>query len=534
MSSSSSPGTPDSTGAPVFSSSTPQPSGDSVLDLVNGSLSGSGLLPEFNSSFLQKVSGQGTAGLCAWAATFITCHQIYQYLRWYTNPAEQRWIVRILFFVPIYALESWLSLLFLNNDYYYVYFNAFRDCYEAFVIYNFLALCYEYLGGEGNIMSEIRGKPIKSSCVYGTCCLAGHSYNISFLRFCKQATLQFCVIKPVMAFIIIWLQSKGHYADGDWDTKKGYLYITLIYNFSISLALYALFLFYFATKDLLRPFDPVLKFFTIKSVIFLSFWQGVLLAILENMDLIPPLNNGEDEKLQIGTVSAGYQNFFICIEMLFAAIALRYAFPISVYLGDACTSGDGVGRTVTMQSISSSLKETMNPRDIMTDAIHNFHPQYQQYTQYSSDNKRFQAQRHEQQQQHQPTQAKHHSQQQSTRNTGKSSNPGVVLKPTQREFETAINRQSGSPPTHYSSGFYGLEEMHKQNPTGGSSRHKRNESYDRVGDGAESTPSSTSHSARPPQPGAFEGGPNAAAAPRLSKVTNTEKTLLLSSDDEFQ
>lgn len=26
----------------------------------------------------------------------------------------------------------------------------------------------------------------------------------------------------------------------------------------------------------------------------------------------------------------------------------------------------------------------------MTDAIHNFHPQYQQYTQYSSDNKRFQ------------------------------------------------------------------------------------------------------------------------------------------------
>lgn len=43
----------------------------------------------------------------------------------------------------------------------------------AFVIYNFLSLCYEYLGGEGNIMSEIRGKPIKSSCLYGTCCLAG-------------------------------------------------------------------------------------------------------------------------------------------------------------------------------------------------------------------------------------------------------------------------------------------------------------------------------------------------------------------------
>lgn len=58
------------------------------------------------------------------------------------------------------------------------------------------------------------------------------------------------------------------------SVHSGYLYITIIYNFSVSLALYALFLFYFATMDLLRPFEPVLKFITIKAVIFLSFWQG--------------------------------------------------------------------------------------------------------------------------------------------------------------------------------------------------------------------------------------------------------------------
>ena len=55
---------------------------------------------------------------------------------------------------------------------------------------------------------------------------------------------------------------------------SGYLYITLVYNVSVSLALYALFLFYLATRELLQPFEPVLKFFTIKAVIFLSFWQG--------------------------------------------------------------------------------------------------------------------------------------------------------------------------------------------------------------------------------------------------------------------
>merc|ERR1719381_421634 len=68
---------------------------------------------------------------------------------------------------------------------------------------------------------------------------------------------------------------------------------------------------------------------------------------------------------------------------------MKYAFPISVYLTDSAAGGRSSGG-VNMQSISSTLRETMNPRDIVTDAIHNFHPQYQQYTQYSSDNKRFQ------------------------------------------------------------------------------------------------------------------------------------------------
>lgn len=142
-------------------------------------------------------------------------------------------------------------------------------------------------------------------------------------------------------------------------------------------------MFYFATRDLLTPFEPVLKFCTIKSVIFLSFRQGVGLDIFEKAKVISPIVDNAATVTSAGTVSAGYQNFFIFIEMLFAAIALRYAFPYQVY-ARRCI-GDGHGRSVTMQSISSSLEKTMNPKDIMTSAIHNFHLQYQQYTQYSSE-----------------------------------------------------------------------------------------------------------------------------------------------------
>uniref|UniRef100_A0A3B5L7W8 Transmembrane protein 184ba n=1 Tax=Xiphophorus couchianus TaxID=32473 RepID=A0A3B5L7W8_9TELE len=242
----------------------------------------------------------------------------------------------------------------------------------AFVIYNFLSLCFEYLGGESAIMAEIRGKPIESSCCYGTCCLRGRPFSIGFLRFCKQATLQFCVVKPLMAAVAVLLQACGRYRDGDLDVAGGYLYVSIVYNVSVSLALYALFLFYSSTRELLSPYRPMLKFLTVKSVIFLSFWQGMLLAILEKCGAIPQINS-PGVSVGEGTVAAGYQNFIICIEMFFAALALRHAFTYQVYMDKS--------RCAPMKSISSSLKETMSPGDMVQDAIHNFSPAYQQYTQ---------------------------------------------------------------------------------------------------------------------------------------------------------
>ncbi|ELK09227.1 Transmembrane protein 184A [Pteropus alecto] len=204
--------------------------------------------------------------------------QIYLHLRFYTVPNEQRYIIRLLLIVPVYAFSSWLSLLLLGARQHYIYLDSMRDCYEAFVIYSFLSLCFQYLGGESTIMAEIRGKPVQSSCLYGTCCLRGVAYSVGFLRFCKQATLQFCVVKPVMALVTIVLQAVGKYHDGDFRCH------------------------------------------------------------------LPPRR-----KLRVRV-----------------------------------TGGEGAevaGPGAPLQSISSGLKETVSPRDIVQDAIHNFSPTYQHYAQ---------------------------------------------------------------------------------------------------------------------------------------------------------
>lgn len=113
----------------------------------------------------------------------------------------------------------------------------------------------------------------------------------------------------------------------------------------------------------------------------------MLLAVLEKAGVISPIYSIDGEiSAGMGTVAAGYQNFIICIEMLMAAVGLWVAFPHRIYARNAastCTSEAATtnGRNVSLQSISSNLKETMNPKDIMADAIRNFHPQYQEYTQ---------------------------------------------------------------------------------------------------------------------------------------------------------
>ena len=54
------------------------------------------------------------------------------------------------------------------------------------------------------------------------------------------------------SFFFLLLVQGGLYAEGDLAPDRGYLYIAIVYNISIFLALTALMVFYAATKDLLK------------------------------------------------------------------------------------------------------------------------------------------------------------------------------------------------------------------------------------------------------------------------------------------
>lgn len=72
------------------------------------------------------------------------------------------------------------------------------------------------------------------------------------------------------------------------------------------------------TRACAAPFSPVPKFLCIKAVLFMTFWQSVMIAGLVHFNLIHEIGT-----YTTTSVSRGLQNLLICFEMFIAAIAHR-------------------------------------------------------------------------------------------------------------------------------------------------------------------------------------------------------------------
>ncbi|XP_066351538.1 uncharacterized protein [Miscanthus floridulus] len=298
--------------------------------------------------------------VCAAAACVVALAHIYRHLLHYAEPIYQRFIVRIIFMVPVYAVMSFLSLILPDNA---IYFNSIREIYDAWVIYNFLSLCLAWVGGPGAVVVSLSGRSLKPSWILMTCCYPAIPLDGRFIRRCKQGCLQFVILKPILVVITFILYAKGKYKDGNFSVNQSYLYITIIYTISYTMALYALALFYAACRDLLRPYNPVPKFIMIKSVVFLTYWQGVLVFLAAKSRFIKNADKAAD-----------LQNFVLCVEMLIAAIGHLFAFPYKEYAGPNARPSGG---------FRESLLHALKFNDFYHDTVHQFAPTYNEYVLYN-------------------------------------------------------------------------------------------------------------------------------------------------------
>lgn len=264
----------------------------------------------------------------------------------YNQPETQNYIVRILWMVPIFSIQSWLGLRFKD---YSIYFETIRDWYEAYVLYSFLQFLIQVLGGEEALILMLKdksptrgvhfsgmqwclkpwlmGQPVRktfmnnegetalgagisntgSAITASETSIAGmvggqqHLMNqpirskplkrvywtSPFFLYCKFGVFQYVLLKFVSSLAILILEPHGLYKEGSFSYKGGYLYICILTNLSQTWALYCFFFFYFATKNELTPIRPVGKFLSVKLLVFFTWWQSLFISILYQMQLIP-------------------------------------------------------------------------------------------------------------------------------------------------------------------------------------------------------------------------------------------------------
>ena len=283
-----------------------------------------------------KIAAWHSAGVMVIGTLILSARLIYLHLSHWYMPGVQKYVVRIILMVPIYAIQSWLSLRFIHAR---IYIDAIREFYEAFVIASFVYYIIELMGGEDALVSLLRQK------VRDDPELAHHIRNhqwplnyvllpwdlgTDFMLQCKHGVLQYVLAKALFTCLTYILESLGMYGEGKFNWTSPYPYLAFSMNISVMYALYCLVKLYHAVQDELRHpinWHPLGKFLCVKGVVFFTWWQGVLIFYLKAEGVIDDVGTWTGDEVANGLI-----DYCICVEMVCFAIAHSFTFTYEEYL----------------------------------------------------------------------------------------------------------------------------------------------------------------------------------------------------------
>ncbi|KAA8524479.1 hypothetical protein F0562_010902 [Nyssa sinensis] len=273
----------------------------------------------------------------------LSIYLLFEHLSAYKNPEEQKFLIGVILMVPCYAVESFVSLV---NPSISVDIEILRDCYESFAMYCFGRYLVACLGGEERTIEfmERQGRVSSKTPLLDYGSERGtvkHPFPMNYFlkpwklgqwvyQVIKFGIVQYMIIKSFTAILAVILEAFDVYCEGDFKWGCGYPYMAVVLNFSQSWALYCLVQFYTITKDELAHIKPLYKFLTFKSIVFLTWWQGVAIALLYALGLF------KSPIAQALQFKSSVQDFIICIEMGIASVVHLYVFPSKPYelMGD--------------------------------------------------------------------------------------------------------------------------------------------------------------------------------------------------------
>ncbi|KAJ3808322.1 organic solute transporter Ostalpha-domain-containing protein [Lentinula aff. lateritia] len=287
------------------------------------------LLQNGNLVFQAHHVGWIVAGFFTIIAIITSAWLIDKHLVYYTNKLEQRYIVRILFMVPIYAIISMASYLFWNHS---TPLLLVRDGYESTVLTSFFYLLLNYLSHDPDEQRSIFIKNGLSREYDREALRKGESPSkwvfplgfvkwkpadgLLFLQMMKWGVLQYCVIRPTTTLAAVLLNYVGLYCEDSWGLGWGHSYITVIVSISVTVAMYCLIQLYVPVSKILAPQKPLLKLFSVKSI-------ATFLSVLSMIGVIKDTTYMTADDINIG-IGALLETFEMMLFGFFHIKAFSY------------------------------------------------------------------------------------------------------------------------------------------------------------------------------------------------------------------
>ncbi|KAI9465687.1 organic solute transporter Ostalpha-domain-containing protein [Lactarius psammicola] len=266
------------------------------------------------------------SGFFTVVATVTSFWLINKHLQWYTNKREQRYIIRLLLMVPIYASISLASYLFWDNA---TPLLLIRDAYEAILLTAFFYLLLTYLSPDPEVQKAIflkRGLSKEADAELRRRRQPRKKWDgLFFLQLMKWAVLQYCVIRPTTTLAAVILNHIGLYCEQSWSPVWGHVWITTMISISVTIAMYCLLQLYICVAEELAPHRPVLKLFACQGL-FLTFWQATFLSVLSMFGVVK-----DTPYMTAGDINIGWGAILETFEMSIFAFVHIKAFSYKPY-----------------------------------------------------------------------------------------------------------------------------------------------------------------------------------------------------------
>ncbi|KAH8430487.1 uncharacterized protein LDX57_008149 [Aspergillus melleus] len=300
----------------------------------------------------------------------IMCHATH-----YSKPTEQRHVIRILLMIPVYSLVSWLGTYYYKKS---VYFSVLGDCYEAFTIAAFFALLCHYIAPDLHSQKDyfrgIEPKPWVWPMNWLQKVWGGEHgiwrtprSGLTWFNVVWVGVFQYCLLRVLMTIAAVLSQKGNVYCEETLNPKFAHIWVMAVECIAVSIAMYCLIQFYIQVKDDISQHRPFLKILSIKLVIFLSFWQGIMISFLFSAGAIKAT-----KKLHASDLKVGLPNFLVSMEMAIFAVLHLWSFawqPYSLQNPHPAEVTDFYGNgKATYQGGRFGLRalgDTFNPMDLI-------------------------------------------------------------------------------------------------------------------------------------------------------------------------